>query len=71
MRYRLVRLTRSTCRPPHALTPQTKTVIVTEALRRVTDPALVITIVAVAPGADGPVESDALQFESFRLLTFS
>ena len=25
-------------RPPHALTPQTKTVIVTEALRRVTDP---------------------------------
>jgi hypothetical protein len=44
---------------------------VTDALRRVTDPAFVITIVAVAPSADGPVESDALQFESFRLLTFS
>ncbi len=58
-------------RPQHALTPQTKTVIVTDALRRVTDPALVITIVAVAPSADGPAESDALQFESFRLLTFS
>jgi len=58
-------------RPPHALAPQTKTVIVTEALRRVTGPELVITIVAVAPGADGPVESDALQFESFRLLTFA
>jgi hypothetical protein len=58
-------------RPPHALTPQTKTVIVTEALRRVTDPDLVITVVAVAPGADGPVTSDALQFDSFRLLTFS
>jgi hypothetical protein len=58
-------------RPPHALTPQTKTVIVTEALRRVTDRDLVVTIVAVAPGADGPAESDALQFESFRLLTFS
>jgi tyrosinase len=57
-------------RPPHALTPQTKTVIVTDALRRVTDPELVITIVAVAPGGDGPIESDALRLESFRLLTF-
>jgi hypothetical protein len=37
----------------------------------VTDPGLVITIVAVAPGADQPVVSDALEFESFRLLTFS
>jgi hypothetical protein len=46
-------------------------VIVTEALRRVTDPELVIMIVAVAPGADGPVQSDALQFDSFRLLTFA
>jgi hypothetical protein len=58
-------------RPPHALTPQTKTVIVTEALRRVTAPDLVVTVVAVAPGPDGPVMSDALQFDSFRLLTFS
>ena len=63
-------MTRSTA-APHALTPQTKTVIVTDALRRVTDPGLVITVVAVAPGADAPVASDALQFESFRLLTFA
>jgi hypothetical protein len=58
-------------RGPHALTGQTKTVIVTEALRRVGDAKLVISVVAVAPGADGARSVDALHFERFGLLTFS
>jgi tyrosinase len=58
-------------RPPHGLTPQTRTVIVTEALRRITEPALVVTVVGVRPGAEGPLETDALRFDSFRLFTFS
>jgi hypothetical protein len=58
-------------RPPHGLTPQTRTVIVTEAVRRVAATSMVVTVVAVAPGADGPAATDALQFDSFRLLTFA
>jgi tyrosinase len=58
-------------RPPHPLTPQTKTVIVTDALRRTTSDKLVITVVAVRPAADGPQAVDALVFERFSLLTYS
>jgi hypothetical protein len=58
-------------RPPHPMTPQTKTVIVTEALRRTSDTKLVISVIAVRPGADGPEAVDALKFEQFRLLTYS
>jgi hypothetical protein len=58
-------------RAPHALTGQTKTVIVTEALRRTGDEQLVISVVAVRPGPDGAETVDALQFERFTLLTFS
>jgi hypothetical protein len=58
-------------RPPHGLTPQTRTVVVTDALRRAAAPELVVTVVAVRPGADGPAATDALQFDSFRLLTFA
>jgi hypothetical protein len=58
-------------RPPHGLAPQTRTVIITEALKRVSAPELVVTVVAVRPGDDGPATTDALQFDSFRLLTFS
>lgn len=58
-------------RPPHPLTPQTKTVIVTDALRRTTEPKLVITVIAVRPGPDGPQAADALTFERFSLLTYS
>ena len=57
--------------PPHGLTPQTRTVIVTDAVKRVEEPQLVVTVVAVRPGADGPTATDALRFDSFRLLTFS
>ncbi len=58
-------------RPPHPLTPQTKTVIVTDALRRTTDPKVVITVIAVAPGPDAPQAVDALTFQRFTLLTYS
>ncbi len=59
-------------RPPHALTLQTKTVIVTEALRRHDDAeTLVITVVAVAPGEDRARAVDALFFEGFSLLTYA
>ncbi len=58
-------------RPPHPLTPQTKTVIVTDALRRTTDEKVQITVIAVRPGPDGPHAVDALAFERFSLLTYS
>jgi hypothetical protein len=58
-------------RAPHPLTPQTKTVIVTDTLHRVTDEKLVISVVAVRPGPTGAQTVDALQFQRFSLLTFS
>jgi hypothetical protein len=58
-------------RPPHELVPQTKTVIVTDALRRVTNDELVISVVAVRPSADGPVAVDELFFERIALVTYT
>ena len=57
-------------RPPHALSRQTKTVIVTDALRRVTDPELTVTIVPVRPGEAGAELVDSLEFDEFRILTY-
>ncbi len=57
-------------RPPHALTPQTKTVIVTDALRKMAEPQLTITVVPVRPGPDGAEVVDALTFERFSLLLY-
>ena len=57
-------------RPPHQLVPQTKTVIVTDALRQITGEELVISVVAVRPSADGPVAVDELFFERLALVTF-
>lgn len=57
-------------RPPHALVPAAKTVIVTDALRRIVDPSdetLTVTAVAVVPG-DGA--NDVLSFDTVRLLTY-
>ena len=59
-------------RPPHGLTPWTKTVEVTEAMSRFEDQAEVhITVVAVAPGEEAAEESDALQFERVRLALYA
>jgi hypothetical protein len=57
-------------RPPHPLTGYTKTVIVTEALKRVTTPEVVVTVVAVMPDEDEAVATDALSFDTVRLLTY-
>jgi hypothetical protein len=57
-------------RPPHALTPQTKTVIITDALRRVTEPEVTITVVPVRPGPLDAELADTLAFDKFRLLTY-
>lgn len=57
-------------RPPHALTPQTKTVIVTSALRKVSADQLTVTVVPVRPGPDGAELADTLKFDRFSLLTY-
>jgi tyrosinase len=57
-------------RPPHAMKRQTRTVIITEALRRISDPELTVTVVPVRPGALSAELVDALEFDQFRLLTF-
>ena len=58
-------------RPPHALTPQTKTVIVTGAVRRISAAQLTVTVVPVRPGPNGAEVVDSLAFERFSLLTYT
>jgi hypothetical protein len=58
-------------RPPHHLTRQTKTVIVTDALRRVSETELTISVIAVRPGPEVAEAVNALDFEHFTLLTYS
>jgi tyrosinase len=57
-------------RPPHPLEPFTKTVIVTEALRRATGRAVVVTVVPVVAERGGPRLSEALRFTHVRVLTY-
>jgi tyrosinase len=58
-------------RPPHALTPHTKTVIVTDALQKIGEPTLTITVVPVRPGPEGAEVVDTLTFERFSLLLYA
>lgn len=58
-------------RPPHPLIPITIAVTVTDAVRRLHEPQVVITLVPVEPGPDGPRASDALQVELLRLITYA
>lgn len=58
-------------RLPHQLTPATKTVIVTDALKRIVrdgDDAITVTIVAIT--ADGD-DDDVLALNTVRLLTYA
>jgi tyrosinase len=57
-------------RGPHGLAPFTKTVIVTDALRRVSGSEVVVSVVAAAPGSRAAEASDALKFTYLRLLTY-
>lgn len=57
-------------RPPHDLLPASKTVVVTEAFKRLISPqdeTMTVTVVAYVPG-DEP--NDVLQFGTVRLLTY-
>ncbi|MEA2217960.1 MAG: hypothetical protein QOJ35_586 [Solirubrobacteraceae bacterium] len=58
-------------RPPHQLIPAAKTVIVTEAFKRLVAPddeSMTVTVVAVVPGAS---KHDVLSFDTVRLLTYA
>ena len=57
-------------RPPHQLVPASKTVVITDAFKRIVGPqdeTMTVTVVAFAPG-DTP--NDVLQFDTIRLLTY-
>lgn len=58
-------------RPPHQLVPQTKVVIVTDALGRLTGDEVVVSVIAVGPSASGPVAIDELTFQRFALVTYA
>lgn len=59
-------------RPPHPLRPLTKTVRITEALKkRATNGEVVITVVAADGRGKRPTASDAMKFEELRLLVYS
>lgn len=58
-------------RPPNKATPQTKLIVCTAAVARLTAATTVVRLVCVRPGeGDGPEPSDALEFESMRLLGY-
>jgi hypothetical protein len=59
-------------RPPHALTPQTKMVEITKALRhpRIEGPDIAITVLPILPGRNRARQADVLFFTELRLLTY-
>jgi hypothetical protein len=57
-------------RPPHPLTPFTKTVIVTDALKRTTGETVTITVVPVVRELGKGSPSDGAPCESVRLLAY-
>lgn len=57
-------------RPPHPITPITRTVIVTEALALVESDELTVTLVAVDNSGGEAAPSDALAVEEIRLLLY-
>jgi len=57
-------------RPPHPLTPLTKTVIATEAVARLTGETFTVTLVPVVPGEEGFERADVLRLDHVRLLTY-
>jgi hypothetical protein len=58
-------------RPPHPLTPQTKTVVCTDALKRIRANSVTVTVVAVEPGKGRAAGDEGpLEFELLRLLLY-
>jgi hypothetical protein len=58
-------------RLPHPLTPQTKTVIATEAIQRLGGQAFTVTVVPLAATEEGLERQDVLQLDHVRLVTYS
>jgi hypothetical protein len=54
----------------HPLTPATKLVIATEALRKLAKPRFRVTVVPVLPGKDGARRADVLEFAQMQLRTY-
>jgi hypothetical protein len=57
--------------PPGGLSPQTKTVEITDALKTFTGDRLVVTIIAVRAPADTLEPADDMVFKHLRLVTYS
>jgi tyrosinase len=59
-------------RPPHAMTPLTKLVEITEALKhpRCTGETLAVSVVPVIPGRERARQADVLSFTGLRLLAY-
>lgn len=57
-------------RVPVGIPLQTKAITVTDALSHVTSAEFTVTVVAVLPSADGPLPTDALQFNRLSLVTY-
>jgi tyrosinase len=57
-------------RPEYGLTPQTKAVDITRALRAHGGGPLVVTVLAVIPSKDGPALADHMHFTGMRLATY-
>jgi hypothetical protein len=57
-------------RPPHPLTPLTKTVIATEAIKRVSGESFTVTVIPIVPDADVPERADVLRFDHIRVVTY-
>jgi hypothetical protein len=58
-------------RPPHPMTPWTKAVIATDAIRRATADTVTITVVPVAVGRRAPRLSNAMSFQSLKLALYA
>jgi hypothetical protein len=59
-------------RPPHGLTPQTKMVDITEAIRhpRCAGDVITITVLPILPGAERARQGNVLFFSDLRLLVY-
>jgi hypothetical protein len=58
-------------RPPHPLTPHTRTVTITDALKRTTGEQVTVHVIALPRELkDGPTSTDIAPFERVRLLTY-
>jgi hypothetical protein len=58
-------------RPPHPLTPHTRSVTITDALRRTTGDQITVYVIAVPrEDKDSPTATSIASFERIRLLTY-